>query len=257
MNRIFTVFAVLLLASAGAAFAAADDEEPISPERPGFTNGTDTVAPGHLQLEWGVVTARQDADRQTEAGDGAQLRVPLSERAEARLGLQSYVWERAGGERQSGLGDLSVSFKYRFVDDARGRHPSAAIIAGVELKTGSAAEREDDYQPSAALELTQQIGDRFSIDADVVYNGIRQNGLRYDEWAGGLCLNYQFTRRVGGFLETYRVSDLGQGKANAQYVDGGVTYLLDRDTQVDFNAGVGANGIKNDYFVGAGVARRW
>ncbi len=271
----FTLFAPLAMAAAAclmmgatatgaraqgqATGASSPKEDPIAPERPGFTNGTDTVPVGRVQFEFGYAFNSAPNSREHRVGDGAQVRFPFTDRFEGRIGLPAYSWarDRAAGERMSGLNDASVSLKYRLADDAP-NHPSVAVIGGATLRTGVASFREDAVQPLFALEANQIVGDNFSLTADVVYNGIRSSGLRYDEWAGGLCANYSLTPTIGAFLEGYRISDSVSGGTHANYVDGGFTYLIGANTQLDLSAGVGAEkSVRREYFIGAGVSRRW
>jgi len=253
------VFLVLsLLFTAGAAFAQ-EASDPISPERPGFTNGTDTVAPGRYQFETGYAFTYTRGDREHALGDSGQLRFPLRSNVEVRAGLPTYFWERGDAPRTDGFGDASVSVKYRFLDadDHRRAAPSLALIAGLELPTGKRGFREDDYSPSAALEAQWQFTQKYGLSANAVYNGIRQNGVRYDEYAGALCLNIALSPAVGTYAELFRVSDTGMGDIHQNFFDTGLTYCIGANTALDINGGVGVFGTRDTWFVGGGIARRW
>ncbi len=45
--------------------------------------------------------------------------------------------------------------------------------------------------------------------------------------------------------------------ATSLYLNGGATYLINSDYQLDARVGRGLNGVSNDYFVGFGAARRF
>ncbi len=248
----------LLLAATGAAFAQ-DKTEPISPERPGFTNGTDTVALSRYQLEAGYAFSHTGGDREHALGDGGQLRFPLRKNVEVRAGLPTYFWERGTSAPTDGFGDASVSVKYRFLNasDRRRAAPSLAFIGGLELPTGKRRFREDDYSPSAALEAQWQLTEKYGLSANAVYNGVRQNGVRYDEFGGAVCLNIALSPVLGTYAELFRVSDTGAGTTHQNFFDTGITCRLNANTAFDINGGVGVFGTRDTWFIGGGIARRW
>ena len=253
------LLASLALLGTVAAYAA-DGPDPISAERPGFTNGTDTVPQGKIQWEGGYQFAKDSSSKQHILGDGMQVRYPFAPNAEVRLGLPDYSWQRDdSGMKTNGFGDASVSLKYRFLEakDSARALPALAVIGNLELPTANRDFREDDYQPSLALEADWSLTDKYSLTADTVYNGVRQGGSRYDEWSGGLCLTVTLSPVWGTFAEVYRVSDTGAGDTHANFADTGLTCRIGANTVVDVNGGVGITGAKDSYFMGGGIARRW
>jgi hypothetical protein len=67
---------------------------PISADRPGFSTPTAIVPLGDIQLEAGATVSRFGDDY--SFGE-LLLRVPVTERAELRVGLPSYLVSRADG----------------------------------------------------------------------------------------------------------------------------------------------------------------
>jgi hypothetical protein len=239
---------------------AQDDEEPISPERPGFTNGTDTIPFGRYQFETGYQYSHDGKSFEHEIDNSAQLRFGVSPRAEVRLGVPAYDWF-SGGEgspRTRGLADSSVSAKWRFFDGQQTKRPSLALILGTTLPTGSRAFRENYLQPQAALESHFDFSDNYSLEGNLVYSDARSEGRRFDQYSGGLNLGYNASRTLTFFIETYRVSPTDLGKVSGSYIDGGLTYLTGKDTQLDVNGGTGVTrGVRSGFFVGAGIAHRF
>ncbi len=261
MRRISSLFFVCSLVFCplfGGIALAQGDVTPIPAERPGFTSGTDTVTPGRIQLEAGLSVHRSGSDQQSSFGDSAQLRFPLRDNLEARLGLPSYL-RQTGSADAKGLGDASVSLKYRFLETNPKQKflPALAFIGGVELPTGTRDLREDDYQPSLALEAGWDLGERFSLGGNVTYAGIRQGGARYDEWGTGLCLNINISPLWQSFGEVYRVSDTGVGEIHQNFFDTGASYRVAANTMLDISGGVGILGTRDSWFVGGGISRRW
>jgi hypothetical protein len=67
-------------------------------------------------------------------------------------------------------------------------------------------------------------------------------------------LGLTISDRLGSFVEYYGVIE--ERAADQHSVDGGVTFLLSEDLQLDISAGAGLNDAAPDFFVAAGVAWR-
>ena len=237
---------------------ATDDTAAIEAERPGFTNGTATVEPGHIQFETGVAFTRDGDTRDNRINDGAQVRFPLNVRSEVRLGLPAYSRQRGGGTRASGFDDVSISYKNRFVE-GRKKRPSLAVIAATTLPTGARNIGARRLQPQLALEAQGDFtrdGD-LSWNADIVYTRASGGAGTFGETSGGLTLNYALDGQRGFFAEVYRVSSQDIVDSNNNFFDGGVTYLLNNDTQFDLSAGRGFRRSDHNYFVAFGIAHRY
>lgn len=237
---------------------ASDDTEQIEAERPGFTNGTATVKPGYFQVETGISFSRDGDTRDHRINDDAQLRYPLNDHSEVRLGLPAYSRQRGGGSRVSGFDDISISYKSRFIE-SRKKRPSFAVIAGTTLPTGAGEIGARRLQPQVALEAQDDFNPDGSLswNADLVYTRASDDTRSFNETSGGLTLNYQPDGRLGFFAEIYRVSSQDIGNGNSNYFDGGVTYLLNNDTQLDLSAGRGFKSSDRHHFVAFGIAHRY
>jgi len=235
--------------------------DPIATERPGFNNGTETVLPGTLQLELGYSYSYSGSGEThvSQIGNGAQLRIPISDRSEVRFGLPSYQWAyTSGAPTQSGLTDSTISAKLRFLDGITAQRPSLAVIAGTTLPTGADAFRENHTQPFAALEVTEALSELWTLQASTTYADARNDGVRFDQFGAGVGVNYAVTSNVATFLEAYRISPTGVGAPNGDYIDGGVTLAAGKNVQYDAAAGKGiATGANPDFYLSVGYSLRF
>jgi hypothetical protein len=189
--------------------AFADAPEPINPERPGFTNGVGTLMPRFWQVEQGVARNRDGRTWRERWGDGGQVRVGFSPTSEVRLGLPT--WQRGDG-----TSDPSLGAKWRFT-------PNLAVIGSATLARRSAGQ--------IALEGEWPLTPKWTLQADVV---------RDSAWSSGLNFGYAIDARWSAFVERFR--------ADGVHTDGGVTFLIRPDLQVDASVG--------DRFIAVGVAWR-
>jgi hypothetical protein len=66
------------------------------------------------------------------------------------------------------------------------------------------------------------------------------------------------TDRVGSYAEWFAlVPDGADTSRTQQYFNGGFTYLMTDNIQLDVRAGVGLNDAADDFFVGSGLSVRF
>jgi hypothetical protein len=71
-------------------------------------------------------------------------------------------------------------------------------------------------------------------------------------------LGYKLTEKWGAYIEYFGFVPASDDGPNASFFDGGFTYLVTNDLQLDARAGVGVfNADSPDYFTGVGVSWRW
>ncbi len=253
MRRTVVALALLMTASK---FCLAQADQPFSAERPGFTNGTETVPPGQLQFEFAYLYQNGDGTWTNRIGDSGQFRVPLNRQMEVRLGVPAYQQQRSSGRLQSGMDNLLISSKWRFQEETK-HSPALALISGSTLPTGSTDVGNRFWQPQASLEASHSLGDRFGLQVSGIYQGAGGEGRRFDGYGAGLNLGMNLTPITSTFFEVFYLAP-GGGDPRATFVDGGLTWTLNNRLQFDINGGLRASPHSGkDYFVGAGIVTRW
>ncbi len=71
------------------------------------------------------------------------------------------------------------------------------------------------------------------------------------------AVGFGLTDVVGAFAETFGAVALESAGVSTYHVDGGFTFLVRRQLQLDVSGGVGLNDAADDWFVGAGVSVRF
>jgi hypothetical protein len=224
---------------------------PISADRPGFSTPTAIVPLGDVQLEAGATASRFGDERDYSFGE-LLLRVPVTERAELRVGLPSYRVSRADKRRVSGADDLFVETKILLSSD---KHAAYALLLNSLLPTGSREASEHRFQPGAALAADFTLSQAVGLTLNLGYAHASDGGERYDQVFGVSSINLMLTPDIGSFAEVYAFNP-ADGPVQ-KYVDGGFTYLLNARTQLDVSGGVGLDNASGgpDYFYGFGISR--
>lgn len=231
------------------------DKLTIAPDRPGFSNSTAIVPQGHFQLEAGATAARSGDDRSYSFGQ-LLVRVPVSSRAEARVGVPSYLVSRSGGARDTGFDNVFLEGKYLLSSREKSAY---TILVNAVVPTGSRSVTTREFQPGINFAADYTICDSFGVTlnlgavrvANVAATGTTSHS---DDLFGAASFNFTLTPKLGTFAELYAIG--GDGPTQ-KYLDGGFTYLINPRTQLDVNAGVGLGNRAGgpDYFYGLGLAR--
>jgi hypothetical protein len=178
---------------------------------------------------------------------------------ELRLG-QTLVTLDQPGSSSTGFADTYLGVKLGIVPQY-GLLPELSIVPQLTVPTGSRALRSDHTLPGvnflyawsifseSYLGASTQINQRESEDGDDLFTSFAQAlvvGTRWDDaW--------------GSYLEWFALfADSGVGGEDAHYTNGGVTYLLSKDIQLDVRVGSRLQDrFGEEIFAGAGFSVRY
>lgn len=227
-------------------------------DRPDFTEGTGTIARGHLQLEAGYSFQRS---RGVGAGHmhslpEALLRVGVSSRVELRF-AGNYLSERGDGPSATSIGgfdDLSLGAKVSLTD-ARGAMPALSIMLETTLPTGSDAISANRWLPGVAALFSWETDGPWSVGAELLVSRTARDNA---EGIGSVSLAYQATPKLRFYSEYIGTHALGSNSSGtgAHVINGGAMLLLNRNLQVDARIGSGLNDIAGGSLFGFGFAVR-
>ena len=233
---------------------------PLVSDRPDFTESTSTVDPGHIQAEGGYTFSRSAGDRSNSAGE-ILARIGLARWAELRLEPGSYSWVTSPSGKQSGREDGEIGTKLRLhnaADDSPSLVPEVSVILKSSIPTGAAVYREKRLQPVVELATEWTLASRVGLGTNIdMARPVDDDGKRYTEYAVSASFGFDLSARFGAFAEAYGFVPENSGSKRTGYLDTGLTAALSADLQFDVRAGIGLNGTPPDYFVGAGIVRRW
>lgn len=250
------------LLSAAAAFAQegwSGLDSSLTTDRPDFTESTSTIPRGHFQIEGGTTLNRvEDADS-TSFGE-LLVRIGMGDAWELRLGAGSYSRVETPDDTVSGLDDPTVGVKIRFTEDAEQLapgQPAASLILLTSVPEGDEELTADAWVPQSKLALGWSLTERFSLSSNLIYTYAVDAGERFHQLGASLSGGLSVTDRVGAYLEWFGFSEETEDGPSTHYVNGGVTYLIHSDLQVDARVGTGLNDADPDWFVGIGGGIRF
>lgn len=245
--------------------AHAGDDDAISPDRPNVANSSQVVGHGRVQVEIGANWDRQrDDDLHVRTlSTPALLRIGLGDTTELRVETDGrnieHTRDPATGARTTtaGWNAASIGFKWHFAEGA-GAHPALGLIGQVALPTGSTALRGRGLLPQLALAAEWELPKDWSLAVTQgAGSDLDDNGARYGYGILAASLGKKFNERVQGFLEVAapQIASASHGGKQVQ-VDAGVSWLLNKDCQVDAMVVHGLNRNTPDLSLAFGLSVR-
>lgn len=252
-----------LLLAAACVTAPGGPRAPLVTDRPDFTESALTVPVGSMQVEAGATYTDEAGVDGVTVGE-VLVRASLGSGRELRIGLPSHMTESgpvppAGSFENKGFSDVSLGAKLALFAPGGGASrfvPTVAAIVGTTLPTGAGGFDAEDPEPEAKLLLAWTVSDRVALSSNV--NWSRVSGAdAYDELAASLSLGLGLADVVGSYVEVFGFAPDHDAAPRPTYLNGGLTWLLSPDVQLDARVGVGVADAPDSRFVGIGLSRRW
>jgi len=229
---------------------AAQDREPpasLSSDRPGLGDGTHVLSPGVWQVELGGQYMGHGADRWS-LGQGL-IRGGF-EPFELRIYTNSLVLQQTAGESDVGFEDMGIGAKVPLGGPGGWNWAALGLIT---LPIGTDAFSAGEVTAGASILGETSLTESISLALNAGYF-FPMDGPNDGSFA--IILTPGFSIPAIDGLSGYAgiASYLGNGP-DTNFVEAGLAYLQDADTQLDLNWGIDTD--TREWFLGVGWARRW
>lgn len=244
----------------------------ITTDRPDQTESSSVLPPGYVQIETGWTHTEEDEDGEDYESDALPetlLRYGFNERLELRFGHSGQVWEEVDYSNgspsgdQEGWQDCEVGLKYQlWYEQQECFIPEAALLTHLSLPTGADEFSSHRVDPSFRFLFSHTISDTLSFSYNL---GAAWETQESDEGSRDTLSVFQYTvslgkgitDRLGMFVELFGDIPMSAEGTPENWIDGGITYLIADNFQIDFSMGYGLSESADDLFFGAGVSYRW
>lgn len=232
-------------------------------DRPDFTESSDVVGRGIVQLEMGSTfesnTVDGDRDR-TVSTPLALVRLGLSKRLELRFSTDGYIVDSLrtgfGQATVKGGADIEVGAKFVLSNGTATRGIQLALIPMASLPTGSDTMSSATVDPTLKFTWAKDLPNSFGLSGNYNVSRLGDDLGRYTEHALSLSLGHDLAGGWAGYWETYGFMPKGRPGSTAWTVNTGVTHGIGGNAQVDLEVGRGVTAAAPDWFVGVGVGIR-
>jgi hypothetical protein len=236
---------------------------PVMADRPGFTDTPPAMPSGAIQLEAGFTDDRVQGAEYITPGE-LLVRVGVGGQTELRWFGNSYATRKiSGGPTTSGLEDQKFGFKTNLrtkPDSVHSLAPNVSFLAATTLPTGADGFTATKAQPEAKLAMNWTTASPFSLYSNVgvgsIYNETGHASRAWLSTAGWWAVNPKISAFAEGMVLRGTLGGGGSG-TKGNWVDGGLTYLVNDRFQLDARVGHGLGETKTERFFGVGLAKRW
>jgi hypothetical protein len=215
---------------------------PMVTDRPGQTNGPFTVAPGHLQIETGVISYTYDHGSKLNRADffsQSEFRVGLVPDGEIDLVLNPFSWQRQAGVSESGFGDTTLQGKWTVWTDASG-NSGLGLIPFVTFSTAQHGLGNGGIQGGVFFPFVTSLPADFSLGfmpgAFAARNAI---GGYHTQIVASVSISHLIVGSLSAFGEFASSIDPHHASEWVGTVDFGLIYLVTPDLQLDAGMNVG------------------
>lgn len=258
---------------------------PITTDRPDFTENSATVGKGVFQIETGFTYERDNSGGVLAQGytPDVLFRVGMfADWFEFRLGYsQAFATEDDNGTYSTlnESNDIYLGLKLMMTTQY-GILPEMSIMPQMTVPTGGENVSAKQVMPGVNWLYAWVLNDRFTLagssqinranadsisllldpaTGDIIGATLVPGGEYYASFAQSASLaTTLIPDKLGMYTEWFMFVPIGSdsGASNEQYFNGGFTYLVNNNLQLDIRAGVGLNDASADMFTGAGFSIR-
>lgn len=208
-------------------------------DRPDQTESSSTIPKGSLQFETGFLLGSSNNDaikEQQILAPSILSRFGLTKTIELRLLTQfESIKNKNTDEVYSGISDLEIGAKVQLFKK-ESSSTEIAILSHLIIPTAQKQLTNDNFGSISKLSISHQFSELIGVGYNVGYNyfGFGNGDLTYS-----FALGIGLTDTLGLYLEPYgEVLDFETHEAS---FDGGLTYLLQDNIQLDISFGTGIN----------------
>ncbi len=244
-----------------------DADDVINPDRPGIADGSTVVGRKRFQIETGV-----QHEYRSDSGSSEHtwftptlLRFGLNDSWELRVETIGYIYDRnfmpgSGIARTDGYAPISLGFKHHWQDSKGPEQPSLGAILRVFAPIGSGSFRASHASYDLRLAVDWDFAPSWSLNPNLGF-GTYQDGSGQVFTTGlfAMTLTRIVNKRVQVFGDIALQSPEQATDARTSTIaDAGITYLLDKNSQIDASAGTGISGHSPPHpFWSIGYSRRF
>jgi hypothetical protein len=241
-------------------------------DRPDFTESTSAVPRGRFQLEAGYTfTYNREGGQRDRVHTAPELllRVGAADGFELRFGWEGYAWTDTtarvknddgrsvtADDWSQGASDVELGFKLELAEQD-GWQPELALLGALTAPSGSVSTSSGDVDPLLGVIWAYELTDRVGIGGQVLLGTPTEEDSRFVQTGASVTMGVGLTDRLGAYVEYFGIYPNTQHTDCAHVVNGGLTYLVTDDLQLDWRAGFGLNEEADDFFTGVGFSWRW
>ena len=242
------------------------EEEPLESDRPDFSECSTTVGFRRLQIESGYAYTHAiagDPTHNTHDLPELLMRYGVAERLELRLAWdEGMVFDRFMDHNsgrivnESGSTDLEMGFKYAISKQDKWL-PRTAIIVAISAPVGDATQSSRQVDAHLNFLYSWKFTKKLLLSCSTGNLVTAESEDHFSQLFQSATVTYDLTKKLHVFSEGFALFHCNSIDNRPQYYyDGGLTYLVTPNLQLDWRAGFGLNDVSDGFFTGCGLTIR-
>jgi Putative MetA-pathway of phenol degradation len=243
------IFVLVIFLSITNHLLAQEQMTEMTVDRPGFAETPYTVHRGVIQVEIGFDYFKRYNSSLYNLPT-ALLRTGINKKSEVRLTLQQSR-DDSRGNVELGIAPISLGLKRHIVEQSRNL-PEIDILANVIIPTSNSLLFSKTWGYEFLLLFENDFYPNSAINYNIGFTWDKNYGQSV--FTANFCYNYLPSERTGLFIEYFGFMP---GTLPSEHgIDGGLTYLLRRNLQIDFSVGISRVATNQNVFVSSGLSIR-
>lgn len=223
----------------------------IETDRPDQTEASSIVPAKFLQAEVGFLHEKVDDDISSSLYPSILWRYGVNNQFELRL-ITEFGSQNIQKVKSSGFSPVAVGFKTKLSEE-KNILPEISFIGHLGIgQVASSPYSATGIAPDFRFLFSNTINEKLSIGYNLGaywnHDSPAANGIYT------IAAAYSLTNKLGGFAEFFGSYNAESSPSHS--FDGGLTYLISEDFQLDASAGVGISRSAPDFFIGGGLSYR-
>lgn len=262
MKKVLLICCTVLLSG----FLLAQEKQGMVTDRPTQATSASVISLNGFQVESGFSFEKYSVDINNTTYNSTLFRYGIFEKLELRLGL-AYVgtkytmidmdgsgFMRDSEQRENGFAPITIGAKFALREEGDGL-PKLALLTTLSIpKTGADAFEHKNLGADIRIAGDYSLNEAMTFGGNV---GVVWSGFEGQDYATGIyaaVIAMNLSEKIGAFAELYGFLP-GEGKNDHRW-DGGVTYSVNENLQLDFSTGVGLSKVSPDFFISLGLSIR-
>ena len=233
-------------------FCIAQNSPSIQTDRPDQTE-CPFITPKHfLQFENGFTFERPTHKKEKQASITVLTRFGVTPNFELRLSTE-YISQQTDHTSSAGVNPIIIGFKTKIIEE-NGIIPRTAFIGHLSIpQLATPAFKQKHYTPDFRFTMQHTVSDQQTLSYNL---GTEWEAETLEAtFIYTLATGYALTKKTAAYLEFYGF--IPQTTKPDHRFDGGLTYLVNPNHQLDLSVGLGLSKASPNYFISIGYSLRF
>lgn len=257
MNLKNSIKLFLILNFVFSSISLSEELREMSTDRPDTTESPYTVDENHFQLEMSFIDYIKEDSGEEYSITPFNFKYGLTDSLDVQLVVEPQIVRRHTNDKRSNFGDSQIRLKKNLWGNDGGE-TAFALMPYIQLPTGGNGFSSDHVEWGIILPLGISLSDETNLGLMGEFDFIRNDtDSDYNsEFLHSATIGTTLIGELGGYVEYVGISALDTGDDYQSIFNGGLTYGLSENTQLDCGAGYGLSDSAPDLNLFAGISIR-